>query len=104
MLSAMHVISLRALRDFWRKHPAAESPLRNWHTVVEATAFDDFNDLRRTFRSADHVAPYTVVDIGGNNDRLIAVIHYDARRVYVRAVMTHAEYDDWCTDDRRGKR
>jgi mRNA interferase HigB len=100
----MHVISLRALRDFWRKHPAAESPLRNWHAVVEATVFDDFNDLRRTFRSADHVAPYTVFDIGGNNYRLIAVIHYDARRVYVRAVMTHADYDDWCTDYRRGKR
>jgi mRNA interferase HigB len=50
------------------------------------------------------VAPYTVFDIGGNNDRLIAVIHHDARRVYVRAVMTHAEYDGWCTDYRRGKR
>jgi mRNA interferase HigB len=45
-----------------------------------------------------------VFDIGGNNYRLVSVIHYDARRVYVRRVMTHAEYDDWCTDHRRGRR
>ena len=100
----MHITSLRLLRDFWREHPAAEGVLRHWHSITEATVFDDFNDLRRTFRSADYVAPCIVFNVGGNNYRMIAVIHYDARRIYIRGVMTDADYDRWCNNYRRGRR
>jgi len=99
----MHIISLKALRDFWHKHPAAEGPMRNWHTIVEKTAFADFNDLRHTFRSADYAKPYTIFDVGGNNWRVITVVHYDVQKTYVRWVMTHAEYDTWCRQYSRGK-
>ena len=99
----MHVISLKALRTFWGRHPAAEAPLRHWHTVVEKTAFSDFNDLRNTFPSADYVRPYTVFNIGGNNFRLVAAVHYGAGRVYVRWVLTHAEYDTWSKQHQRGR-
>jgi len=40
----MHIISLKMLRDFWHKHPEAEQPLRNWHTVAEHSRFADFAD------------------------------------------------------------
>jgi mRNA interferase HigB len=39
------------------------------------------------------VGRLTVFNIGGNKARLIAAIHYNRRRVYIRAVLTHAEYD-----------
>ena len=32
-------------------------------------------------------------DIGGNKYRLIAAIHYNRKKVYIRHVLTHAEYD-----------
>jgi mRNA interferase HigB len=35
----------------------------------------------------------TVFDIGGNKYRLIAAIHDNRRKVYVRAILIHAEYD-----------
>lgn len=91
----MHVISLKALRSFWERYPAAEAPLRHWHTVVDKTAFADFNELRRTFPTADYVRPYTIFNVGGNNFRLIAAVHYEVQRVYVRWVLTHAEYNRW---------
>lgn len=100
----MHIISLRALRTFWEKHPEAQAPMRHWHTVVEGTAFADFNDLRQTFPGADYVAPYTVFNVGGNNYRVIAAVHYRGAKVYVRLVLTHREYDDWNKQQRRGKR
>ena len=31
---------------------------------------------------------------GGNKFRLIAAIHYNRQKVYIRAVLTHREYDD----------
>ena len=41
-------------------------------------------------------------DVGGNAYRVIAVIHYNTQIAYIRAVLTHAEYDKW-TKDYRGK-
>lgn len=39
----------------------------------------------------------TVFNIGGNKYRLIAAIHFNRQKVYVRNVLTHKEYDqgDW---------
>ncbi|MCE9550554.1 MAG: type II toxin-antitoxin system HigB family toxin [Betaproteobacteria bacterium] len=91
----MHIISLKALRTFWGKHTKAESPMRYWHTLVEQTIFEDFNHVKKVFGSADYVAPYTIFDVGGNSFRLITVIHYNARKVFIRLVLTHSEYDKW---------
>jgi mRNA interferase HigB len=59
--------------------------------------FLTFNDLRKTFASADYVGRLTVFDIGGNKYRLMASIHYNRRNVYFRAVLTHEQYNrgDW---------
>ena len=98
----MHVISEKALRTFWMKHPRAEIPLRAWAVTMSRNVFMDFTDLKGVFGSADYVAPYTVFDIGGNNFRLIAVVHYAVRKVYVRHVFTHAEYDRWTKAIQKG--
>ncbi|MBI4985451.1 MAG: type II toxin-antitoxin system HigB family toxin, partial [Rhodocyclales bacterium] len=57
---------------------------------VEASSFPS---LRQTFGAADYVDGYTIFDVGGNRYRIAAVIHYDKQRLYLRQVMTHAEYD-----------
>ena len=99
----MHIISLKILREFWRRHPEAEQPLRNWHSVAERSRFADFADLRESFGSADYVAPYTVFDVGGNNYRVVVIVRYREGKLFVRWVMTHREYDDWCKLYRKGK-
>ncbi len=93
----MHVISRKALRTFWDTHPESESPLRRWHTIMQSTEFVNLAAIGETFPSADAVNDLTVFNIGGNKFRLIASIHYNRRKVYVRHVLTHAEYDlgDW---------
>ena len=93
----MHVIAKPALVEFWSIHPDAENPLQAWYCTMESEVFSDFNDLRATFASADYVDGLTVFNIGGNKYRLIAAIHYNRYKVYIRAVLTHAEYDrgDW---------
>jgi mRNA interferase HigB len=51
-----------------------------------------FTDVRETFSTADLVGRFVVFDIGGNKYRLIAVIHFSREKLFVRHVMTHAEY------------
>jgi mRNA interferase HigB len=89
----MHVIAKPALVTFWRKHPDAENPLQAWFRIMESEIFTDFNDLRKTFASADYVDGLTVFNIGGNKYRLIAAIHYNRHKAFIRAVLTHTEYE-----------
>ena len=91
------------LREFWKKHPVSEPALRQWHSIVEHVNFRDFSHIREFFNSADYVPPYIVFDVAGNNYRVIVIVHYRAKRVYVREVMTHREYDDWCKLYQKGK-
>ncbi|MEH2048916.1 type II toxin-antitoxin system HigB family toxin [Nostoc sp.] len=62
-----------------------------------------FVELREMFPSADQVGKLTVFNIGGNKVRLIAAIHYNRQKVYIRAVLTHSEYDVRIASRREGK-
>lgn len=99
----MHIISIKMLREFWQKHPESEKVLQEWHTIVENIDFKDFNHVRSVFNSADYVLPYTVFDVGGNNYRLVVVVRYRFKKVFVHQVMTHREYDDRNKHYRKGK-
>jgi mRNA interferase HigB len=89
----MHVISRKALREFWERHPDSKPPLARWFKIMQQTDFVSFGDLRRTFSSADLVDDLVVFNISGNKYRLIASIHFNRGKVYVRHVLTHQEYD-----------
>jgi mRNA interferase HigB len=93
----MHIFSKKALRDFWTKHPQAEGPLKSWFSNVSHAKWKMFADVKKDYGSVDLVGSYLVFNIGGNKYRLIAPVHYKGARVYVRAVLTHDEYDqdDW---------
>jgi mRNA interferase HigB len=55
--------------------------------------FTSLAEVRTVFPSADKVGKFTVVNIGGNKARWITALHYNRHKVYIRAVLTHAEYD-----------
>jgi mRNA interferase HigB len=89
----MHVISRSALRVFGQKHPDAKTALSRWYKIVNNTHFSSFADLRKTFPSADLVGKFVVFNVGGNKIRVIASVHFNRGKVYVRHVLTHDEYD-----------
>ncbi len=90
----MHVISPKMLREFAAIHPDAQSPLTSWRRIAKAAEWQDFPDVKLEFgKRVDRYKQFVIFDIGGNKYRLIAVIHYNRGRVYIRHVLTHAEYD-----------
>jgi mRNA interferase HigB len=90
----MHVISKKKLRKFWEQNPKAKSPLEAWYQIVKHAEWGNFAAVRQTFNTADAVGRFVVFDIGGNKYRLIAVIHFNRGKLFVRHVLTHAEYDE----------
>lgn len=89
----MHVITRSALTRFWETHPNAEPALRTWYKLTAQAQWSTFVEVRQTFPSADLVGKFTVFNIGGNNYRLIALVDFTYQKVFVRYVLTHAEYD-----------
>jgi mRNA interferase HigB len=89
----MHVISRKTFRLFWEKYPDSETALARWFKIVQQTEFRNFAELRTAFPTADKVDDWIVFNVGGNKSRLIASIHFNRRKIYVRHVLTHAEYD-----------
>jgi len=93
----MRIIAVGTLRDFWSMSGRrdAEQPLRTWVSVVRAADWSRPNDVKQVFGSADLLNDGRVVfDIGGNKYRLVAAIHYRGKRVYIRFIGTHKDYDD----------
>jgi mRNA interferase HigB len=89
----MHVITRKRLNEFAKKHPETKTALVKWYQLVKKTNFSSFAELRAIFPSADQVDKLTVFNIGGNKVRLVAAIHYNRKKVYILAVLSHEEYD-----------
>lgn len=89
----MKLISNKALREFADIHPDADEPLQAWRRLVERGAFQTFAELRATFASVDKVGDRYVFNIGGNKYRLIISMAFSVQTVWVKAVLTHADYD-----------
>jgi mRNA interferase HigB len=92
----MRIISVSTLKEFWARPGCddAEQPLRTWVKVVREAEWSRPTVIKKMFRSAD-VLPNgrAIFDIGGNKYRLVAAIHYRGKRIYVRFIGTHKEYD-----------
>ena len=92
----MRIVAVGTLRDFWSKpgRRDAEPPLRAWVGIVRAADWSRPNDVKQTFGTADLLNDgRAVFNIGGNKYRLIAAIHYRGKRVYIRFIGTHKDYD-----------
>jgi mRNA interferase HigB len=90
----MHVITRKRLNEFAEKYPETKTALAQWYSLAKYNDFSNLAELRAIFSSADPVGKLTVFNIGGNKVRLIAAIHYNRKKIYIRAVLTHAEYDE----------
>ena len=90
----MRIIAKRTLREFWERHPDAKKPLDDWHQVVENADWNAPDQVKAMFASASILPNNRVVfNIKGNTYRLVVHIPYHRRRVYIRFIGTHAEYD-----------
>jgi len=90
----MHIITRKRLNEFAENYPEARAALARRYGLAKRNNFSNFAELKATFPSTDQVGRLTFFNVGVNKVRLIAAIHYNRRRVYIRAILTHAEYDE----------
>jgi len=92
----MHVISKRPFNHAARTHPNHRQALEDLYRVLRKSAFKSPDEMRRMFPSLDnfrHKDKWWVMDVAGNHLRLIAFIQFVHNRMYVKHILTHADYD-----------
>lgn len=89
----MRIIALSQLREFWKKHPQAELPIRAWHAEASRADWKNPADIKLAYRNASFLPNNRAIfNIKGNDYRLVAV-HYNRGMMFIRFIGTHAEYD-----------
>ncbi|MBB5573413.1 MULTISPECIES: type II toxin-antitoxin system HigB family toxin [Rhizobium] len=91
----MNIVAKTTLRRFWERHPQARVPLATWYSVVSKTEWSGPADIKKMFgANVDFIGDNRVIfDIAGNKYRLVVHIVYKHRRVLIKFVGTHADYD-----------
>lgn len=90
----MHIITKKRIIEAKLKYSNCASALDGWYTVISKNKFTSFAELKRTFNSIDKVNNLYVFDIAGNKLRLIASIHFNRQKLYIRDMLNHKEYDE----------
>ena len=90
----MRIISKSTLVEYYTKAPQAKTALEEWYEKTKKAEWTCFADIKNTFNSVDAVGNQRYVfNIKGNDYRLIVLIQFTPKTVYIRFVGTHKEYD-----------
>lgn len=89
----MHIITQKRIWDAKKKYPESANALDGWYRIIRKNRFNNFAEIKKSFNSMDKVEDLYVFNIGGNKLRLIAIIHFQRQKVYIRHIITHKEYD-----------
>ena len=91
---AMRIFTEQAIKEYAERHPESKVALQDWVQKVKKSEWSRFADVKKTFNSVDNVGNQRYVfNVKGNDFRLVAVIKFTIRFVYVRFIGTHKEYD-----------
>ncbi|MDQ7995279.1 MAG: type II toxin-antitoxin system HigB family toxin [Luteibacter sp.] len=102
----MIVISRGPFKDAAQLYPNDADALDRTYRMLKSGTFESPAELRKVFPSLDNFKykdRWWVIDVGGNNLRLLAFINFEDTRIFVKHIFTHSEYDKF-TDQCRGKK
>ncbi len=97
----MHVLTKRPFVEAARRFPNQREALLDLYRVLDRNSaqFTNPDEMRRLFPSLDNFIyrdKWWVLDVGGNHLRMIACIQFRQNRLFVKHIVTHAEYDRLC--------
>jgi mRNA interferase HigB len=88
-------VSEKRIREFIEREARSSDAMWRWTDVIESSNWRNPGDLKASFAAASFVGDLTVFNVGGNNYRIVAFVHYRKQIVYVKRIGTHKEYGKW---------
>ena len=90
----MRIITEEPIKEYIKKRPDSKTALQEWLKTVRKVQGKNFADIKATFNSVDFVGnQHYVFNIKGNQHRLVVVIKFTIKWIYIRFIGNHEEYD-----------
>ncbi len=91
----MVIIAQKIINEFAVNYPLSAEPLNRWYKQVKNCNWQNFADVKKSFNTVDFIGnDRYVFDVGGNKYRIVAMIHFNQRTLYIRFIGTHTHYDE----------
>jgi mRNA interferase HigB len=93
-IDLVNVISQRGLKLLLRgKSEDVAKETMAWYRSARASRWLNLDDVRAQYPSADQVGRVLIFNVRNNRYRLIVRAEFDIQKLYVKALLTHKEYD-----------
>jgi mRNA interferase HigB len=90
----MRIVTFRAIKNFVEKDANSSIALYEWYHKVNRANWNNLLELKKDFNSIDYVGNERYVfNIKGNHYRIVCIIIFASKKVYIRFIVTHAEYN-----------
>ena len=90
----MRIIAISTLTNYYQQHPETEQPLKAWIAEVKKANWQTAHDIKAQYKNASILKNRRVVlNIKGNEHRLIVAVAFRLGAVYIKFIGTHSEYD-----------
>ncbi len=90
----MHIVSFKKLKDFFTNDPNARVAMQYWFKRAKKSDWSNFSEMKDTFNSVDSVGNSRFVfNVKGNHYRIVTVVRFVFKRIFIRWVGTHKDYD-----------
>lgn len=92
----MVIIAHKTLRGFYERNGREDSKdaLECWYATVKKAQWKNLAELKAVYPKTDYVGnDRYVFNIKGNKYRIVTIILFQVRTIYIRFVGTHEEYD-----------
>lgn len=90
----MRIFTEQTLKRFSEDFPESKTAIQEWVKIVKNADWNNFADVKNTFNTVDNVGNSRFVfNIKGNDFRIVAIIRFAIKFIYIRFVGTHKEYN-----------
>lgn len=91
----MVIITKSKMHEIASKYPDLRDSIDEWCRKTQNADWSNLSEIKKTFNSVDYVGnDRYVFNIKGKKYRLVALIHFNRRTLYIRFLGTHKEYDE----------
>ena len=92
----MRIVSHRKLKEFYESkgHKDSRIALERWYQIKEQAEWANFLEIKAGFPASDYVGnQHYIFNIRGSRYRLVVVVKFTIKHVFICWVGTHEEYN-----------
>ncbi|NOZ45756.1 MAG: type II toxin-antitoxin system HigB family toxin [Chlorobi bacterium] len=90
----MRIVTYKKVKEFVEKDSNVSTALYEWYHKVKRANWNNLLELKKEFNNVDYIGNERYVfNIKGNHYRIVCIVFFASKKVYIRFIGAYAEYD-----------